>query len=83
MYVTVERQVEHESESNWQQLGSLASGVLRMAAEKRMKQAEFMVAEKGAFETPLQPSQADSRIQFVLPLTPPAKPLVHVSTGHV
>ena len=75
--------MKHESETNREQLGSLASGVLRMAADKRKKQAEFMAAEKGPFEAPLATPLTDSRAQLVLPLTLPAKPLANVSAGRV
>jgi hypothetical protein len=76
--------VKQESGSNWEQLGSLANGVLRTAAEKRRKHAEFMAAERGAFEAPLEYTpQAGSRTQLVLPLNPSAKPLANVSAGRV
>ena len=66
--------MKHEYDPGWKQLGSLANGVLRSVAEKRMKQAEFLAAEMG-LEAPARSPQAESRLQLVLPLPPVAAPL--------
>jgi len=72
--------VKHEYDPGWKQLGSLANGVLRSVAEKRMKQAEFLAAEMG-LEAPAQSPQAESRLQLVLPLPPVAAPLGFSGAG--
>jgi len=66
--------VKHECDPNWRQLGTLANGVLRSVVEKRMKQAEFLTAEKGLYEAPLGTPQDEPRIQLVLPFAPDAAP---------
>jgi hypothetical protein len=70
----VERQVEHEYESpsDWKQLGSLANGILRSVAEKRMKQAEFMAEEAHSFQAGLHSPRAQTLSQLDLPLFPQA-----------
>ncbi len=73
--------MKHEFKSDWKQLGSLATGVLRSVAEKRMKQAEFLAAEKGAFEAALQSPHAESRIQLDLPLYPQGAVPVQILAG--
>jgi hypothetical protein len=77
----VERQVKHEYDPGWKQLGSLANGVLRSVAEKRIKQAEFLAAEIGSLEAPAQAPRAESRLQLVLPLPPVAAPLGFSGAG--
>jgi hypothetical protein len=70
--------MKHECEPDWKQLGTLANGVLRSVMEKRMKQAEFLSAEKGPFEAPRNNSQAEARIQLALPFAAePMTPLVY------
>jgi hypothetical protein len=73
--------VKHEYASEWKQVGQLASGVLRSVAEKRMKQAEFITAEKGAFEAAAQTAHTEGRMQLNLQLPAPAAALVRVSAG--
>ena len=73
--------MKHESRSDWKQLGSLANGVLRAVAEKRMKQAEFLAAEKGLFEAASQSPYAEARAQLDLPLSPQGAPLAQVLAG--
>jgi hypothetical protein len=74
--------VKHEYDPGWKQLGSLANGVLRTVAEKRMKQAEFLTAEMGPLDTPASP-QAEPRPQLVLPLPPVAAPLAFAGAGRL
>ncbi len=74
--------MKHECDPNWKQLGSVASGVLRSVAEKRMKQAEFLEAEKGRYEAPLQSREQD-RLQLVLPLSSDAASLAFTGVGRV
>jgi hypothetical protein len=69
--------VKHESQSNWQQLGSLANGVLRSIEEKRQKQIEFFAAENPALHTP----PAESRVQLDLPLFHNGAPLAGLRSG--
>jgi hypothetical protein len=73
--------VEHEYESDWKQLGSLANGILRSVAEKRMKQAEFMAEEAECFHADMHPPRAESRIQLDLPLYPQAAPRAELRAG--
>lgn len=67
--------MNQKSESDWKHLGSLASGILRLVEEKRIKQAEFIASEKGPFEAALPSPQGDDRIQFALPLALLGEPL--------
>ncbi len=64
--------MKHECDPDWKQLGSLADSVLRAVAEKRKKHAEFLAAEKGPYEAPLQSPQGSPRVQLALPF--PAEP---------
>ena len=61
--------MKHKYASDWKQLGSLADGILRSVTERRMKQAEFMAAEKGPFEAALHSPHADPSMQLVLPFS--------------
>jgi hypothetical protein len=70
----VESDVKHECDPGWKQLGTLADGILRSVMEKRMKQAEFLAAEKGPYEAPLNHPQAEPRAQLVLPFPSDAAP---------
>ncbi len=70
-----------EQESEWKQLGSLASSVLRMAAEKRMKQTEFMAVENERGKAPKPSTQSDERVQLPLPFFQPTQPMFHVIAG--
>lgn len=72
--------MEHEYPSDWKQLGSLANGILRSVAEKRMKQAEFMAPEtlKGAA---LHTPRAENRIQLDLPLFREVAPQAEIRAG--
>jgi len=69
--------VKHESQSNWQQLGSLANGVLRSIEEKRQKQIEFFAAENPALQAP----PAESRVQLDLPLFHDGQPRAGLRSG--
>ncbi|NJM34734.1 MAG: hypothetical protein HC850_08510 [Rhodomicrobium sp.] len=74
--------MNHESETDWKRLGSLASSVLRSVEEKRMKQAEFLAAQQGPLDAALPPSpQASARLQLALPFAACAKPLAPLSAG--
>jgi hypothetical protein len=79
----VERQVKHEYASDWKQVGNLADGILRSVVEKRMKQAEFMAAEKGPFEAARNSPHAETRKQLVPPLSPLMTPPAHSSHGRL
>ena len=70
--------MKHESQSNWQQLGSLANGILRSVEEKRQKQIEFFAAENPALQ---YPPAAESRVQPDLPLVHDGKPLARPRSG--
>ncbi len=69
--------MKHESQSNWQQLGSLANGVLRSIEEKRQKQIEFFAVENPALHTP----PAESRAQLDLPLIHNGQPRAGLRSG--
>lgn len=71
--------MKHEYASDWKQVGSLADSILRSVVEKRMKQAEFMAAEKGPFEAARNSPYAETRKQLVLPLSPLTAPPVLTS----
>lgn len=75
--VSVERSVTEES--NWTQLGDLASGILRMAAERREKREELKAAVARDHASALQPSDGGIWVQLDLPLpmTPPRPPREH------
>jgi hypothetical protein len=68
--VSVERSVTEES--NWTQLGDLASGILRMAAERREKLQGLKAAVAREHAGALQPSGGGIWVQLDLPL--PALP---------
>jgi hypothetical protein len=69
--VSVERSVTEES--NWTQLGDLASGILRMAAERREKREDLKAAVARDHASALQPLDGGIWVQLDLPL-PPASP---------
>lgn len=73
--------MKHECDPDWKQLGSLADGVLRAVAEKRKKHADFLAAEKGPYEAPLQDPQGSPRVQLALPFPAMAKPAAYARTG--
>jgi hypothetical protein len=72
--VSVERSVTEES--NWTQLGDLASGILRMAAERREKLQDLKAAVARDHASALQSSSGGIWLQLDLPLPamPPASP---------
>ena len=72
--VSVERSVTEES--NWTQLGDLASGILRMAAEKREKLGVLKAAVARDHADALQPASGGIWVQLDLPL-PIAPPRPH------
>lgn len=63
--VSVERSVMKES--NWTQLGDLASGILRMAAEKRQQVGELKAAVARDHADALQPASGGIWVQLALP----------------
>jgi hypothetical protein len=69
--VSVERSVTEES--NWTQLGDLASGILRMAAERREKRNALKAAVARDHADALQTVTGGICVQLDLPLpmTPP------------
>ena len=73
--------MKHECDPDWNQLGSLADGVLRAVAEKRKKHAEFLAAEKGPYEAPLQSSQEAPRVQLALPFPAESAPKAYARVG--
>jgi hypothetical protein len=73
--VSVERSVTEES--NWTQLGDLASGILRMAAERREKLGELKAAVARDHADALQPASGGIWVQLDLPL-----PIVAPSRPH-
>ena len=64
--VSVERSVMEES--NWTQLGDLASGILRMAAEKREKLGNLKAAVARDHGDALQPASGGIWVQLDVPL---------------
>jgi hypothetical protein len=72
--VSVERSVTEES--NWTQLGDLASGILRMAAERREKLGNLKAAVARDHADALQPGSGGIWVQLDLPL-PVAPPRRH------
>lgn len=75
--------MEHEYPTDWKQLGSLANGILRSVAEKRMKQAEFMAAETRGFDAELHSPRAQNRTQLDLPLLPQSAPMAELRAGRI
>jgi hypothetical protein len=76
--VSVERSVTEES--NWTQIGDLASGILRMAAERRDKLGSLKAAVARDHADALQPSGGGIWVQLNLPLpsaAPPRPPRDH------
>jgi len=67
--------VEYEFESDWKQLGPLASGVLRSVIEKRLKQAELMEAKPQTNASRLSPAQRVYSAQLDLPFFVAAQPV--------
>lgn len=75
--VSVERSVTEES--NWTQLGDLASGILRMAAERREKLGTLKAAVARDHADALQTSGGGIWVQLDLPFPamPPRPPREH------
>ena len=63
--VSVERSVTEESD--WTQLGDLASGILRMAAERREKLGNLKAAVARDHADALQPASGGIWVQLDLP----------------
>lgn len=64
--------MDHEFESQWKQLGSLANGVLRSVMEKRMKAEMMEAAPVPRRPANVHPAHGDFRSQLELPLFSPA-----------
>lgn len=75
--------MKHECDPGWKQLGTLADGILRSVVEKRMKHAEFLAAEKGRYEAPLNHPQAEPRVQPALPFPSEPKPSAYSGAGRI
>lgn len=72
--------MDHEFESQWKQLGSLANGVLRSVMEKRMKAEMMEAAPVPSRLANVPPAHGVSRTQLELPLFSPAMQAV-TATG--
>lgn len=64
--------MDHEFESQWKQLGSLANGVLRSVMEKRMKAEMMEAAPVPRRPANVHPAHGASHAQLELPLFSPA-----------